>query len=94
MQLERGKTSTGLLGSFRTIIREEGFVSVVAPHGKLNEAFTFIDLVVFTAVGEDLFHSGSFDQTGVQKALSLHYFSKHPSALQNCAFPSPSCAAT
>ncbi|KAN0109056.1 mitochondrial carrier [Russula decolorans] len=25
MQLERGKTSTGLLGSFRTIIREEGF---------------------------------------------------------------------
>ena len=26
MQLERGKTSTSLLGSFRSIIREEGFV--------------------------------------------------------------------
>jgi hypothetical protein len=67
---------------------------VVTHHGKLSDVFIFIELVVFTAVREDLFRCGSFDQTCCQKVLSLHYFSKHPNALQNCAFPSPSYAAT
>ena len=62
MQLERGKASTGLLGSFRTIIREEGCVSL-SSHimGSLNGVFIFIELVVFTAVGEYLFRCGLFD---------------------------------
>ena len=67
---------------------------VVTNHGKPNEVFISTDLAVFTAVGdEDFCHCGSFDQTCCQKVLSLPYFSKHPNALQNCAFPSPSSAA-
>lgn len=56
MQLERGKSSTGLLGSFRSIIREEGYVSVSSPvMANYNEAFfVFIEQVVFIAVVDDL----------------------------------------
>lgn len=57
---------------------------------KMRCLFVFVELVVFIAVREDLCHCGSFDQTCCQKVSSLHYFSKHPNALQNCAFPSPS----
>ena len=56
MQLERGKTSISLLGSFRSIIREEGCAEcrrLSCP----NKPLTFSALQasdVSTAVGEDL----------------------------------------
>ena len=42
MQLERGKSSTGLLGSFQSIIRQEGYVYVVTHREQLNQVFFFI----------------------------------------------------
>jgi hypothetical protein len=57
VQLERGKTSTSLLSSFRSIIREEGCVhydSRLSLRQPNSELFVFIASDVSTAVGRDL----------------------------------------
>jgi hypothetical protein len=57
MQLERGKSSAGLLGSFRSIIREEGCVSLLSFHSYLSRAELPILIAsdVYTAVCRDPF---------------------------------------
>jgi len=61
MQLERGKSSTSLLGSFRSIIREEGCVPLTSPVASPNGSpFAFITVLgVSTAVGEGLLQQGT-----------------------------------
>jgi hypothetical protein len=88
MQLERGKTSVGLLGSFRSIIREEGCVSLLRPttiplRAELPILIASDDS---TAVCRDPF-SALYNPTKlvVNKVSYPHYCSKHPNAPRNCA---------
>jgi hypothetical protein len=71
MQLERGKTSTSLLGSFRSIIREEGCVHYtrLSPRQPNSELFA-VASDVSTAVGVDpQIRHDDYDSTQCRKGL-------------------------
>jgi hypothetical protein len=94
VQLECEKTSTSLLGSFRSIIREEGGVhydsrlSLRQPNSGL---FVCIASDVSTTVGGDpQIRHDDYDSTRCQKVSFLHCFSKHRNVPPNCASLSPS----